>query len=100
MWWCFFSCAVVSWDKQVRSLHTVLQCKMQAAQLRSVLGVHTGLTLQWYQNADIRRSAETVNRDSIYLHSIFCVSARVRIGQRMSTGILRVYSSVGRAIGC
>lgn len=74
---------------------------IQAAQLRSVLGVHTGLTLQWYQNADIRRSAETVNRDSIYLHSIFCVSTRVRIGQRMSIkGILRVYSSVGRAFGC
>lgn len=41
---------------------------IQAAQLRSVLGVHTGLTLQWYQNADIRRSAKQTKIDSaIYI---------------------------------
>nr|DAF56178.1 MAG TPA: hypothetical protein [Siphoviridae sp. ctL4w2] len=41
---------------------------MQAAQLRSVLGVHTGLTLQWYQKADIRRSAKQTKIDSaIYI---------------------------------
>lgn len=41
---------------------------IQAAQLRSVLGVHTGLTLQWYQKADIRRSAKQTKIDSaIYI---------------------------------
>nr|DAL77310.1 MAG TPA: hypothetical protein [Caudoviricetes sp.] len=44
---------------------------IQAAQLRSVLGVHTGLTLQWYQKADIRRSAKQTNRFSnLYLVSV------------------------------
>lgn len=43
---------------------------IQAAQLRSVPGVHTGLTLQWYQNADIRRSVVTVKRDSGFT---FCI---------------------------
>lgn len=35
---------------------------IQAAQLRSVLGVHTGFTSQMVPNADIRRSARTTNK--------------------------------------
>nr|DAZ09443.1 MAG TPA: hypothetical protein [Caudoviricetes sp.] len=68
MWWCFFLCRGKCRADRFDSCTRLCDVSIQAAQLRSVLGVHTGLTLQWYQNADIRRSAKQTKIDSaIYI---------------------------------